>query len=86
MQDANFGYHIRLIPKGVLGEISKIKEEFAEFEDAMEQGSLIMALVELSDMQGAIKAWLAKHTPGVTLDDLNAMSLITERAFRNGRR
>ncbi|AXQ69170.1 hypothetical protein HOU02_gp555 [Caulobacter phage CcrBL9] len=86
MQDANFGYHVRLIPKGVLGEVSKIKEEFAEFEDAMEQGSLIMALVELSDMQGAIKAWLAKHAPGVSLDDLNTMSLITERAFRNGRR
>lgn len=45
-----------------------------------------MLLVELSDMLGAIEAYLEKHTPGITLDDLRSMSDITRRAFRTGAR
>jgi hypothetical protein len=80
------GYHTRPITKGILGEPSKIAEEHDEFQDAVAQGVKIMALVELSDLVGAIHAYLATHHPGVTLDDLNAMHYVTERAFRNGRR
>ncbi|UTU07819.1 hypothetical protein CcrC1_gp133 [Caulobacter phage C1] len=80
------GYHLRDFRKGVLGEASKVREETEEFLDAVEQGSLIMALVELSDLHGAIEAYLAKHAPGVTMDDLAQMSAITKRAFRHGRR
>lgn len=47
------GYHLNKIPKGVLGEWSKIEEEWNEYNDAVEQGCLIMAMVELSDMWGA---------------------------------
>jgi phosphoribosyl-ATP pyrophosphohydrolase len=80
------GYHTRPIEKGVLGEPSKIMEEAYEFEDACAQGVQVMALVELSDLMGAIQAFLAKHHPGTSIDDLLAMSHVTERAFRNGRR
>lgn len=55
------GYHLRKIEKGELGKFSKVVEEFEEFLDALEQHNYIMALVELSDMYGAIehykKSW-----------------------------
>lgn len=51
------GYHLRKIPKGVLGEESKIIEEWLEFLDAEEQGSKIMMMVELADMYGAVEAY-----------------------------
>jgi hypothetical protein len=80
------GYHLVTIPKGVLGEISKIREELDELTDAMAQGSRIMAMVELSDMMGAVQAFMDKHLPGVTMEDLLTFSSITTRAFANGRR
>lgn len=82
----NPGYHLAEIPKGTLGEISKIQEEVYELQDAQEQECRIMALVELSDLVGAIRAHLKAHYVDITLDDLVAMSDITERAFRNGHR
>jgi hypothetical protein len=54
------GYHLRTIPKGVLGEISKIHEEYEEVLDAIEQGSVIMELVELSDLYGAFESYTEK--------------------------
>lgn len=82
--DGSTGYHLTPIKKGVYGEPSKIAEEAAEFADAVSQGASIMALVELSDLLGAIKGYLARYN--LTLADLNTMSTITERAFVNGRR
>lgn len=84
--DPKPGYHIRKIERGVLGEASKVREETEEFLDAVDQGVSIMALVELSDLIGAIDSYLAKHHPGVTMDDLKAMNAVTRRAFENGRR
>ena len=78
------GYHLVPIAKGVLGEPSKIIEEAAEFADAVAQGATIMGLIELADLLGAIKAYLVRHN--LTLEDLETMSSITERAFANGRR
>ena len=78
------GYHIKKIKKGVLGELSKIREELEEAEDSQEQGVKIMLLVELSDMIGAIKAVAEKN--GSTLEDLIAMQKVTERAFKSGSR
>ncbi len=78
------GYHITQIQKGVFGEPSKIFEEIDEFDDALRQGVKLMALVELSDMLGAVKGYLAKHHPSLTIDDLLAMSEVTQRAFENG--
>lgn len=80
------GYHLAQITKGKRGEPSKVSEECAEFIDACDQGCSIMALVELSDLYGAMRAWLANYHPSLSMDDLKSMNDITERAFRNGRR
>lgn len=82
----NPGYHLVAIQKGELGELSKIQEELDELKDAMAQGSRIMAAVELADLVGALEAFMDRHLPGTTLDDLRKFSAITQRAFQNGRR
>lgn len=82
----NPGYHLVAIEKGELGELSKIQEELNEALDAQTQNAKIMVLVELSDMVGALEAYLNKHHPGTTLDDLKTMAGITQRAFASGRR
>lgn len=78
------GYHMRDIPRGVFGEPSKIIEEALEFQDAIEQNNKVMALVELSDLIGAIEAYVSKS--GITLEDLVAMKDATKRAFEDGTR
>ena len=80
------GYHISPIPKGKLGQSSKILEEVLELIDAEKQGCMLMALLELSDIIGAMRAYLAAHARGLTFDDLAKMSDITKRAFDNGHR
>jgi hypothetical protein len=80
------GYHLRGIEKGVLGEPSKIREEAEELIDAYEQDARVMELVEVSDLIGAVEAFLENRHPGYTLDDLKTFSDITKRAFQNGRR
>lgn len=80
------GYHLIEIEKGKRGEPSKVREECAEFMDAIDQECEIMALVELSDLYGAMRAYLAKHHPSMSMLDLEMMNDITERAFINGRR
>jgi len=80
------GYHLVPITKGQLGEISKIREELQELTDAETQGARIMALIELSDLLGAVKAYLTNHYPGFELSDLETMAAITARAFQNGAR
>ena len=80
------GYHVTHIRKGVLGELSKIREELDELEDAAGQGIKIMELCELSDLVGAIRLYLCKHHPGISFDDLFKMSRATERAFEVGER
>lgn len=82
----NPGYHMHEIPKGKVGESSKILEEVLELQDAESQQAGIMALVELSDLVGAIEHYLEHHHPDKTLDDLITMAHITRRAFDNGRR
>ena len=80
-----FGYHMREMPKGTIGEISKIEEELEELKDAMEQDCRIMALLELSDLYGAIELFLDEKF-GMEMDELKSMSDITQRAFRSGAR
>lgn len=74
------------IPKGEVGESSKLLEEVLELQDAESQQAGIMALVELSDLVGAIEHYLERHHPDTSLDDLVTMAHITRRAFENGRR
>lgn len=79
-------YHITKIEPGVYGEASKIREEFEEFMDASEtQGCKVMELVELSDMIGAIEAYV-KLKYNMNLNDLIQMSNVTKRAFNSGHR
>lgn len=80
------GYHITEIKKGEIGESSKILEEVHELQDAEIQNCKIMALVELSDLIGAIQLYLEKHHPDTSLEDLVKMSFITRRAFESGSR
>lgn len=80
------GYHLVVIEKGELGELSKVREELEELLDAQAQGSKIMMAVEAADLVGALKAFLARHLPGTTLADLETFSNITSRAFTSGRR
>ncbi|BBA65304.1 hypothetical protein [Xanthomonas phage XacN1] len=80
------GYHLREIPRGTYGELSKIKEEIEEIEDSIAQGCKVMELVELSDLYGAIEGYLGKYHPTVTMEDLRVMSSITKRAFKSGAR
>lgn len=61
-------FHQKEISKGVLGELSKIREELEEAEDAEEQGQDLMLLVELSDLVGAVGLVSEKY--GISLDQL----------------
>jgi len=86
LQDIPGGYSVRRIPKGEFGELSKIREEVEELDDAMRQEARIMALVELADLYGAMEGFLERHMPGATMKDVQTMSAITRRVFENGYR
>ena len=79
------GYHKNKIPKGVLGEVSKIDEEYLEFKDALESENPVMALLELSDLLGAISEFSRKQH-NIGLQDLIKMSDATKSAFEDGTR
>lgn len=81
-----FGYHVMDIPKGTVGEPSKIVEEALEIMDAHEQGVRIMAEVEMSDLYGALDRYREKYYPDLTMDDIERMYRVTRRAFDNGKR
>jgi len=78
------GYHKRSIAKGVLGEVSKIREELEELEDAEEQGVKILAICELADLYGALR--LVARRYHLSMEDLKEMADRTEEAFREGSR
>ena len=78
------GYHKTKIPKGILGEFSKIEEEFLELKDAKEQGDKVLILCELTDMLGAIEEYIKKYN--LTLYDLKLFSDKTKKAFKEGNR
>ena len=80
------GYHKREIRKGFVGESSKIKEELDELLDAESDDDQVMALIELSDMVGAIQLYLEKHHPTITVEHLTKLARKTISAFREGKR
>jgi len=77
-------YHVNKIPKGKLGEFSKIEEEFLELKDANEQNHNILQICELADLVGAIEEYAKKFN--LTLDDVIKMKQSTKEAFENGDR
>lgn len=80
------GYHLSDIPKGEIGEPTKILEEALELIDAHNQGVKIMQLVELSDLYGATARYMEKYHPYTSMQDIIDMHLVTRRAFDNGHR
>lgn len=78
------GYHIRHIPKGMLGKVSKIREELEELEDAAIQENRILKVVELSDLYGALEHCAISE--GYDMEDLHKMAQATRRAFETGER
>jgi phosphoribosyl-ATP pyrophosphohydrolase len=78
------GYHKRKIKKGKLGEFSKIKEEFEELTDAVEQDISPLIICELCDMIGAIEMYAKRWN--LSLDDLIKMKDLTKSAFEEGKR
>ena len=80
------GYHKRKITKGVFGDSSKILEEVEELIDSEEQKAKIMVLNELSDIVGAIRGYLDKQHPSITLVDLIKMADLTKSSFEDGER
>lgn len=79
------GYHKTKIKKGKIGEISKIQEELDELKDAEDQNVKIMAMVELSDLYGALQLY-AKEKYDLSMKDLEKMSKLTQNAFKTGAR
>jgi hypothetical protein len=78
------GYHLRKINKGTYGQLSKIREELEDLEDAIDQDVFIMAFVEMSDLYGALEAYA--DNMGISMEDLKKMSDVTKRAFMDGSR
>ena len=78
------GYHKKIIEKGILGEYSKVKEEFDELTDAWEQENKILIICELCDLLGAIEEYGKSFN--LTLKDLNKMKESTKSAFQSGQR
>lgn len=64
------GYHLYEIPKGKLGEYSKVIEEFMEFSDAIEQDCSVMAILELSDLLGSLKYYFYEHDQKCTWEHM----------------
>ena len=79
-----FGYHTKQIEKGELGDFSKIREEFEELEDAVNQEDKIMILCECSDLIGAIKHFVSQYN--ISLNDLISFNNKTENAFKVNKR
>lgn len=78
------GYHKIKIPKGKLGEFSKIEEEYLELFDAVEQDNKILEICEMCDLVGAIEAYANKFN--LTLEDIIKMKDANKRAFEDGTR
>lgn len=78
------GYHIDNIPKGVLGQSSKIYEELMELQDAEKQHAKILIMCELADLYGALEAYAERV--GLDMNDLKSMSDMTKEAFCDGTR
>jgi hypothetical protein len=77
-------YHKNEIRKGVLGEFSKIQEEFDELTDAFEQNDKVLQICELTDLMGSIEEYIKKFN--LTLNDLIEFSNKTKQAFKENKR
>jgi hypothetical protein len=79
------GYHKKEITKGLIGEFSKIKEEFLELEDSFEENDKILQICELTDLIGAIEEY-SNNKFNISLEDLIIFSNKTKSAFKENKR
>lgn len=79
------GYHVNKIPRGQLREFSKIKEEYTELVDALEQNNNVLMICEFCDLIGAIESYVQIRF-NLNLSDLIKMKDCTKSAFENGER
>lgn len=79
------GYHKKEISEGIVGEFSKIQEEFEELTDAFEQEDKILQMCEMSDLIGAIEEY-SMNKFNISLQDLIDFSNKTKEAFREDKR
>ena len=79
------GYHKNEITKGVVGEFSKIQEEFDELKDGFEQDDKVLQICELTDLVGAIEEYsMSKFN--LSIEDLLKFSDKTKSAFKENKR
>ena len=64
--------------------LMRIREEFEELLDGVEQNNKVLIICELCDMLGAIEAYASKFN--LTLSDLEQMMNCTKSAFIEGKR
>lgn len=79
------GYHKNEIQRGIYGQFSKIREEFQELEDGVNQGDKVLQIVELTDLVGAIEEY-ARLEFNLTMLDLITFSNKTKSAFKENKR
>lgn len=77
-------YHKNKITKGVLGEFSKITEEYEELKDAVEQNNNVLIICELTDLIGSIESYIERFN--LSIDDLKKFSDLTKESFQEGKR
>lgn len=63
-------YHTYEIPKGVYGELSKVKEEILELIDGEKQDNQILIRCELSDIYGAYEEYLKQSLISTTIEEM----------------
>jgi len=75
------GHHKVKIEKGVFGEYSKVREEFEELTDAVEQKNKILIICELADLVGAIEEYTKSFN--LTVKDLREFSNLNNKQNKN---
>ena len=75
------GHHKVKIKKGVFGEYSKVREEFEELTDAVEQKNKILIICELADLVGAIEEYTKSFN--LTVKDLREFSNLNNKQNKN---
>lgn len=80
-------YHKKPILKGDYGNSSKVLEELREFEEAVREGSKLVAFCELADLKGAVDALIDHFLSDsqITKEDVEKLSQQTKESFLVGK-
>jgi len=86
LQSKNTSYVKLRQLKEIPGCTGNIRKELNEAQLAETQGLNIQLINELVTVYGAMQLYLETLVPGMTMEDLRAMKVVTRRAFENGHR